>query len=82
MSPRRRPAIQDEFTIPRPRWVVPLAIAGAVLLFLGIVVGTIINADDDTPEIRFTGGTTIVSTTVSPTTVSPTTVPPTTTAVR
>ena len=30
----------DEFTIPRPRWIVPLAILGALLLFLGVVVGT------------------------------------------
>jgi hypothetical protein len=55
----------DEFTIPRPRWVVPVAVIGAVLLFLGLVVGRIAKLDDDEPTPARTGGvpTTVVVTT-------------------
>jgi hypothetical protein len=72
--------IEDEFTIPRPRWVVPVAILGAALLALGVVLAGLLADGDEGPEIRFTGGTTSVVTTVPvPTTALQTTTLPTTT---
>jgi hypothetical protein len=55
----------DEFTIPRPRWVVPVAAIGALLLFLGLVVGRIAKTDDGEPTPARTGRapTTVVVTT-------------------
>ena len=49
----------DEFTIPRPRWIVPVAVIGAVLLFLGVVVGALLAANDDAPTVRITGTTVV-----------------------
>jgi hypothetical protein len=57
--------IEDEFTIARPRWVVPVAIIGALLLFLGVVVGTLISSGDHAPTVRYTGATTTVVTTTT-----------------
>ncbi len=54
MTPRPEP---DEHTIPRPRWIVPVAVVGAVLLFLGLVVGRLVNQSDDSPTPARTGGT-------------------------
>lgn len=62
----------DEFTIPRPRWIVPLAILGALLLFLGVVVGALVNSGDDAPPARLTGTTVVTSATAA---ASTTTVP-------
>ena len=45
----------DEFTIPRPRWVVPLAIAGVLLLFFGLVIGRLAKINDDEPTPARTG---------------------------
>lgn len=70
MSPRERPVV-DEFTIARPRWIVPVALVGAFLLFLGVVVGALVSSDDDPPAIHYTGTTTsvVVGTPVVTTTV-------------
>ena len=62
----------DEFTIPRPRWIVPLAILGALLLFLGVVVGALVNSGDDAPPARLTGTTVVTAGTPA---ASTTTVP-------
>lgn len=45
----------DEYTIPRPRWIVPLAIAGVVLLFVGLVIGRMVTVNDDEPPPARTG---------------------------
>jgi hypothetical protein len=71
MSRRERPVV-DEFTIPRPRWIVPVALIGAALLFLGVVVGVLVSSDDDPPAIHYSGTTTTV---VAGTAVVTTTVP-------
>lgn len=65
--------IEDEFTIPRPRWIVPIAMLGALLLFLGIVVGSIVSSSQHTPPVRFTGTT--LAGTGATATASTTTVP-------
>jgi hypothetical protein len=54
----------DEFTIPRPRWVVPVAVIGVLLLFVGLVIGRLAKTDDEPTPAR-TGGTapTVVVTT-------------------
>jgi hypothetical protein len=56
----------DEFTIPRPRWVLPALVVGVLLLFIGLVVGRIAKTDDDAPTPARTGGpapTVVVTTT-------------------
>lgn len=72
---KRRPVIEDEFTIRRPRWIAPVAILGALLLFLGIVMSTLSDNHEGPPPVRLTGtiivGTTIVGTIVAPTTTTP-----------
>ncbi len=68
---RRAPRVEDEFTIARPRWIVPVAIAGALLLFLGVVVGALVNANHDEPTVRYTGTTTVVGAAVATTTTVP-----------
>lgn len=54
----------DEFTIPRPRWIVPLAVIGVLFLVGGLVWAAFFSAAAD-PEVRFTGGTTTVVTTTT-----------------
>ena len=72
---KRQPEIEDEFTIRRPRWIAPVAILGALLLFLGIAMSTLSNNHVDPLPVRVTGttivGTTIVGATVAPTTTTP-----------
>jgi hypothetical protein len=60
----------DEFTIPRPRWVVPAAVIGAFLLFLSVVIGSLLEANHDAPAVRFTGATTTTSLVVPDPTVT------------
>ena len=67
---KRRPVIEDEFTIRRPRWIAPVAILGMLLLFLGIAMSTLSNNGADPLPVRITG-TTIVGTAVAPTTTTP-----------
>ncbi|CAB4773318.1 MAG: hypothetical protein F2754_13020 [Actinobacteria bacterium] len=67
---KRRPVIEDEFTIRRPRWIAPVAILGMLLLFLGIAMSMLSNNGADPLPVRITG-TTIVGTTVAPTTTTP-----------
>jgi hypothetical protein len=50
----------------RPGWVLPVAILGAVLIIIGIVL-TVDWSDDDEPQVPITGTTTTL---VSTTTVS------------
>ncbi len=67
---KRRPVIEDEFTIRRPRWIAPVAILGTLLLFLGIAMSALSNNRADPLPVRITG-TTIVDTTVTSTTTTP-----------
>ncbi len=62
----------DEFTIARPRWIVPLAMLGALLLFLGVAVGALVSSGNDAPPARLTGTTVVTSGTAA---ASTTTVP-------
>jgi hypothetical protein len=67
---KRRPVIEDEFTIRRPRWIAPVAILGTLLLLLGIAMSALSNNRADPLPVRITG-TTIVDTTVTSTTTTP-----------
>lgn len=49
----------DEFTIPRPRWLVPMAIVGAVLLII-VLFGIFATGADEKPIIRRTGTTLVI----------------------
>jgi hypothetical protein len=64
----------DEFTIPRPRWIIPLAIAGVVVLFIGLVIGRLARLDDDQPTPARTGTppAVVVTTTAAAATVTTT----------
>lgn len=66
------PVEPDEFNVARPRWIIPVAVAGAVLLFVGLVVGTVIGRGGDTRPVQITGTTvTVAADATAPTTTLP-----------
>lgn len=60
------PTVADEFTTARPRWIIPVAVVGALLLFVGLVVGTVIGRGGDTRPVQITGTTVAITTTTGP----------------
>lgn len=50
----------DEFTIPRPRWLIPMAIVGAMLLTI-VLFASFGSGDSEKPIIQRTGTTLVTN---------------------